>query len=151
MTPRKVLTTVLAILVLALSAITQAAEPSPADSHPVRCEGTYKKKAVPPKQLQAIVESHGRWLTHREKPEHQRANLCRADLHRAKLAGANLERAHLERSILRQADLRHSNLSQASLAGADLTGAVLEDSNLTGADLRHARLSNANLFRAIGD
>ena len=97
MTQRTVLTTILASLVLALPAITQAAEPSQAISHSTRCESTYRKKPVPPKQLQAIVESHGQWLEHREKPEYQRADLCEADLRHAKLAGANLERARLGR------------------------------------------------------
>ena len=97
MTQRTVLTTILVSLVLALPAITQAAEPSQAGRHPTRCESTYRKKPVPPKQLQAIVESHGQWLEHREKPEYQRADLCEADLRHAKLAGANLERARLGR------------------------------------------------------
>ncbi len=141
----------IAVLTISIPAITHAAEPSQASSHPTRCESTYKKKPVPPKQLQAIVESHGQWLEHRENPEFQRADLCQADLRHAKLAGADLERARLEGTLLSQANLRESDLSQASLAGADLTRAVLKDSNLAGADLRHARLSHANLFRAIGD
>ena len=96
MTQRTVLTTILASLMLALPAITQAAEPGQAGRHPTRCESTYRKKPVPPKQLQAIVESHGQWLEQREKPEHQRADLCQADLRHAKLTGANLEQARLE-------------------------------------------------------
>src|SRR6185503_4368679 len=131
------------MLTVSIPAITQAAEPSKVSSHSTRCESTYKKKPVPPKQLQAIVESHGQWLEHRENHEFQRADLCQADLRHAKLAGADLERARLEGALLRQANLYQSNLSQASLAEADLTGAVLEDSNLVGADLRYAQLSNA--------
>ena len=73
MTQRTVLTTILASLVLALPAITHAAEPSQVSGHPTRCESPYRKKPVPPKQLQAIVESHGQWLEHREKPEHRLA------------------------------------------------------------------------------
>ncbi|MEO5865372.1 MAG: pentapeptide repeat-containing protein, partial [Nitrospiraceae bacterium] len=125
----------IAVLAISVPGITQAAEPSQAISHSTRCESPYKKKAVPPKQLQAIVESHGQWLEHRENPEFQRADLCQADLRHAKLAGADLERARLEGAVLRQANLSQSNFSQASLAGADLTKARLEDSNLTGADL----------------
>src|SRR4249920_888605 len=124
------------MLTVSIPAITQAAEPSKVSSHSTRCESTYKKKPVPPKQLQAIVESHGQWLEHRENPEFQRADLCQADLRHAKLAGADLERARLEGALLSQANLRESDLSQASLAGADL---------------RHARLPHANLFRAVGD
>ena len=88
MTQRTVLTTILASLVLALPAITHAAEPSQTSGHPTRCESPYRKKPVPPKQLQAIVESHGQWLEQRENPEHQRANLCQADLRHAKLGNS---------------------------------------------------------------
>ena len=121
MTQRNVLATILAPLVLALPAIIQAAEPSHASSHLTSCDSPYKKKTIPPKQLQAIVESHGQWLEQREKPEHRRADLCQADLRHAKLTGANLERARLEGVLLRQANLYQSNLSQASLSGADLS------------------------------
>ena len=136
MTPRTVSTMTLASLRLALLGITQAAEPSPASNPSTHCDSTHRKQPVPPKQLQAIVESHGQWLEHREKPEYQRANLCEADLRHAKLAGTNLERARMEGTLLRQANLSQSNLSQASLSGADLTRAILKDSNLVGADLR---------------
>jgi hypothetical protein len=85
----------MAVLTISIPSITHAAEPSQAGSHPTSCESPYKKKPAPPKQLQAIVESHGQWLDHREKPEYQRADLCQADLRRAKLAGANLEGAQL--------------------------------------------------------
>src|ERR1700675_692449 len=112
MTQHTTLTMILASLVLALPAITQATEASQAGSHPTRCESTYRKKAVLPKQLQAIVESHGQWLEQREKPEYHRADLCQADLRHAKLTGANLERARLEGAVLRQANLYQSNLSQ---------------------------------------
>ena len=84
MTQRTVLTTILASFMLALPGITQAAEPSQASNHPSHCDSTHRKKPVPPKQLQAIVESHGQWLEHREKPEYRRANLCEADLRHAK-------------------------------------------------------------------
>jgi hypothetical protein len=78
MTQHTALTTILASLVLAPPAITHATEPSQADRHPTRCESTYRKKPVSPKQPQAIVESHGQWLEHREKPEYQRADLCQS-------------------------------------------------------------------------
>ena len=78
----------IAVLTISIPAITHAAEPSQASGHPTRCESPYRKKPVPPKQLQAIVESHGQWLEHRGKPEHQRANLCQVDLRGATLTGA---------------------------------------------------------------
>ena len=40
MTQRTVLTTILASLMLALPAITQAAEPSQASNHPTHCDST---------------------------------------------------------------------------------------------------------------
>ena len=100
MTQRTVLTSILASLVLTLPAITQAAEPSQASHHPTSCESAFKKKPVPAKQLQAIMESHRQWLEQREKPEYQRADLCQADLRHAKLARADLERARLEGAFL---------------------------------------------------
>jgi hypothetical protein len=78
MTQYPVLATILASIVLALPAIIHATEPSQSGSPPIRCESTSRKKPVPPKQLQAIVESHGQWLEHREKLEYQRADLCQA-------------------------------------------------------------------------
>jgi hypothetical protein len=113
MTQHTVLTTILASLVLVLPAIIHAAGPSQAGSHSTRCESTYKKKPVPPKQLQAIVESHGQWLEHRENHEFKRADLCQADLRHAKLAGADLERARLEGTLLSQANLSESYLSRS--------------------------------------
>ena len=139
------------VLTISMPAIIQAAEPSQASKHSARCESPYKKKPVPPKQLRAIVKSHGQWLEQRDNPGYRRADLCQADLQQAALTGVNLERAQLEEAILRQANLYQGNLSQASLSGADLTRTDLKDSNLTGADLRHARLSNADLSRVIGD
>ena len=85
-------TLLIAVLTISLPAITEAIEPSQAGSHSIRCESTYKKKPVPPKQLQAIVKSHGQWLEHRENHEFHRADLCQADLRQAKLARADLER-----------------------------------------------------------
>ena len=143
MTQRIVLTTILASLVLPLSAVIYAAEPNLTTSHPTRCESPYRKKPVPPKQLRAIVESHGQWLEHREKPEYQRANLCQADLRRAKLAGTNLERARLEGTVLPQANLyennlSQTNLSQANLQEANLRGATFSEADLTGAATRRS-------------
>ena len=123
MAQHTVIATILASLTLALPVITKAAESSQASSYATHCESAYKKKPVPANQLQAIVESHGRWLTQREKQEYQRANLCQADLRQAKLAGVNLERANLEGAVLREAHLPLSTLTQTRLAGADLTKA----------------------------
>ena len=83
---------------------------------PSAVRARYKKKPVPPKQLQAIVESHGQWLEHREKPNINEQICVEADLRHAKLVGANLERANLEGAVLREAHLHQSILTQARLA-----------------------------------
>ena len=70
----------IAMLTLSVTTLAQAAEPSQASSHSSRCESAYRMKPVPPKQLQAIVESHGQWLEQREKPEHRRADSCSSRL-----------------------------------------------------------------------
>ena len=44
-------TVLIAVLTISIPAITYAAGPSQASSHPTRCESPYRKKPVPLKQL----------------------------------------------------------------------------------------------------
>ena len=69
-------------------------------------------------QLDAIIKSHGEWLTGGV------GGAC-ANLRDATLSGANL----------RDADLRWANLSGANLRGADLRWAYLSGADLRGANL----------------
>ena len=64
-------------------------------------------------QLNAIVESHGKWL--RNEKDGKRANLQDANLQYANLRGANLRDANLQGANLRGADLRGANLRGANL------------------------------------
>ena len=78
------------MLTLSVTTLAHAAEPSHVSSHLTSCDSPYKKKPVPPKQLQAIVTSHEQWLEQREKPEYRRADLCQADLRKAKIGRAHV-------------------------------------------------------------
>ena len=97
-------------------------------------------------QLDAIIKSHGEWLT--GGGGCACANLIGANLRGANLSGANLSYADLSGANLRGASLFDANLSGASLLGADLRDANLRDANLIGANLRGANLSGANLSYA---
>ena len=84
-------------------------------------------------QLNAIVESHGKWL--KNEQDGKRANLREADLRYADLRDANLRGADLRDADLQDADLRYADLRDAYLQGADLRGADLQGANLQDADL----------------
>ena len=73
-------------------------------------------------QLNAIVESHGKWLKNEQDGK-------RADL--------------------RDAYLRDAYLQDADLQGADLQGANLRDANLRDANLRDANLPNG-IYQVVG-
>lgn len=94
------------------------------------------------KEIERIVEKHGRWLRNKEGGE--RANLNYTDLRNAILEGIDLRDA-----ILEGANLSGANLEDADLGGADLSYAKLCGANLCGASFSHTNLSNANLEGAI--
>ena len=97
-------------------------------------------------QLNAIVESHGKWL--RNEKDGKRAYLQGADLRGANLQGANLQDANLQGAYLQDANLQGADLRGAYLRGAYLRGADLRGADLQGAYLRGADLQGAYLQRA---
>ena len=94
-------------------------------------------------QLDAIIKSHGEWLT--GGCVGTCANLRYADLRYADLSGANLSYADLSDADLSDADLSDANLSDANLSDADLSDADLSYANLRYANLSDADLSDADL------
>ncbi|ECQ6208438.1 pentapeptide repeat-containing protein [Listeria monocytogenes] len=104
------------------------------------------------KELDIILENHGKWLRNEGG---ERANLSNIDLNGLDLSGSNLERAHLKNTNLTGANLsnvnmqstylRGVNFEEACLTGADLSNATLHCANLRGANLIGANLSNADL------
>ena len=97
-------------------------------------------KKLTQKELDAILESHAKWL-HRDGG--RKANLARKDLRGLDFTCAKLNMADLE-----GADLRATNLNCALLVGANLGRAILEGANLKNADLSNANLNFAKLSGA---
>ena len=90
-------------------------------------------------QLDAIIKSHGEWLTGGV------GGAC-ANLSYANLSGADLIDADLSYANLSGANLRYANLSGANLSGANLSYANLSGANLSGANLIDADLSDVNML-----
>ena len=107
-------------------------------------------------QLDAIIKSHGEWLTggcvgacaDLRYADLRYADLSDADLSYANLSYANLSYADLSDADLSYANLRYANLSDADLSDADLRWADLRWADLSGADLSGADLSGADLSGA---
>ena len=93
-------------------------------------------------QLDAIIKSHGEWLTGGV------GGAC-ADLRDADLRWADLRGADLRGADLSGADLSGAYLSDANLSGAYLIGANLRDADLSGADLSDASLLCTGNMRNI--
>jgi len=103
-------------VLIAIASFCLAETPAPSPLGNASCTSAYKNKAVSPKTLSSILQSHARWLEARYDQHYHRADLCLADLHQAGLNGANLERANLEGTNLRRANLYQSTLAQAHMA-----------------------------------
>jgi len=111
-------------MLIAIASFCLAETSAPSPLRNASCTSAYKNKAVPPKTLGSILQSHARWLGARYDQHYHRADLCLADLHQAALKEANLERANLEGANLRRANLYQSTVAHAHMAGVDLTGAL---------------------------
>ncbi|MEI9886401.1 MAG: pentapeptide repeat-containing protein [Rhizomicrobium sp.] len=114
------------------------------------------RTALTQKELNAVLQSHERYLTRiggglRAHLAHARLddlnlanrNLTEADFTGASLVGTNISGSNLTRAALYCADLRNCNLRYSRLPGADLRGA-----SFSGAMLSHAVLDGADLRAA---
>ncbi|EKQ5089576.1 pentapeptide repeat-containing protein [Listeria innocua] len=81
------------------------------------------------KELDIILENHGKWLRGKggKKADINNVDLGNANLRRANLRRADLKGADLSNADLRCADLRGANLSYANLSNALLNWIIWQD------------------------
>ena len=102
-------------------------------------------KKLTQKELDAILESHAKWLRHEGG---KKARLDQKDLSGLDFSRAHLNKINLNGANLKEADLSLTDLSGASLIRADLEGANLQYARLADANLKFAELSGAQLISA---